>query len=149
MDFWKSFSSKLQIARQLAWRDWFTLVEAWWVLLGFRLAMRWVNFDRLEAFTQPAEEGAINHPDALEWAHRRQRLISLAGRLHIPAMKCLPRALALRWMLSRHAIPSQLRIGMNKASTGFFAHAWVEVDGEAVGEPEDITGNFMVLQSPG
>jgi hypothetical protein len=75
-------------------------------------------------------------------------LVSLAGRLHLPPMTCLPRALTLRRMLSRHAIPSKLRIGMNKAPTGMHAHAWVEVDGEAVGEPEDIADDFRVLQSP-
>jgi hypothetical protein len=64
-------------------------------------------------------------------------------------MTCLPRALTLRRMLSRHAIPAQLRIGANKTSTGIIAHAWVELDGEAIGEPEDIAESFKVLQGAG
>jgi hypothetical protein len=61
-------------------------------------------------------------------------------------MTCLPRAFTLRWMLSRRAIPNQLRLGMNKSSMGMYAHAWVEVEEETIGEPEDITERFKILQ---
>ena len=149
MDFWKSFRYKLQLARQLAWQDWLVLVEAWWILLGFNLALHWVHFDRLEAFTCPTLDNATVPPDALVWARQRQKLVSLAARLHLPAMTCLPRALTLRWMASRHAIPTQLCIGMNKTSAGIYAHAWVELAGDAIGEPEDITESFKILQGAG
>jgi hypothetical protein len=149
MDFWKSFTHKLQLARQLTWGDWLVLAQAWWMLLGFRLALRWVQFNRLEAFTCPAAGITAVPPGALAWARRRQMLVSLAARLYLPAMTCLPRALTLRRMLSRHAIPAQLRIGANKTSTGIIAHAWVELDGDAIGEPEDIAESFKVLQGAG
>ena len=148
MDSWKPLIHKLQIARRLAWRDWLVLGAAWWMLWGFRLALHWMSFDRLENFTHLSDEKISASPDPLAWARRRQRLVSLAGRLHLPPMTCLPRALTLRRMLSRHAIPSQLRIGMNKAPTGMLAQAWVEVDGEAVGEPEDIAEDYKVLHGP-
>jgi hypothetical protein len=60
-------------------------------------------------------------------------------------MTCLPKAFTLRWKLSRNGIPAQLRIGTNKTSSGIRAHAWVEVDGVAIGEPEDITDRFKML----
>lgn len=61
----------------------------------------------------------------VEWA---------AGRLPLPT-KCLPRAMALSWMLRRrrigHAVviavrPSQLRQSPDAL------HAWVEVEGEKI-----------------
>jgi hypothetical protein len=147
MDFWKSFRHKLQLVSQLSLGDWLVLVEAWWALLGFFLALRWLNFDRLEAFTRPAAGKVPSSSEALQWAHNRQKVVSLAGRLHLLSMTCLPRAITLRWMLSRHAIPAELRIGVNKASTRMVAHAWVEVEGEAIGEPEDITERFSLMLS--
>ena len=49
---------------------------------------------------------------------------------------CLERSLALWWLLSRQGIASQLRIGVRTAEQKFSAHAWVEFDGMALGEPE-------------
>ena len=142
---WKSFRHKLQTASQLSPGDWLDLVKAWWVLLGFYLALRCMPFNRLEAFTRLAKEKSVVPLDALTWAWRRQELVSMAARLHFIPMTCLPRSLALRWMASRHGIPAQLRIGMNKSSNRLFAHAWVELQGEMIGEPEDIAERFMVL----
>ena len=142
---WKSFRHKLSTAGELSIGDWLVLGEAWWILLGFYLALRWLNFERLEAFTRTDVGKQPLMPDALAWAWKRQKLISLAAGLQLLAMTCLPRALCLRWMLSRAGIPSHLRIGMNKTSAGMYAHAWVEVAGENIGEPEDITERFKVL----
>jgi hypothetical protein len=142
---WKLLRHKLRTAGQLSAGDWAGLVEAWIALLGFYLALHWVKFDRLEAFTRPAAEKGVVPADALAWAWRRQRIVSMAAGVHLVPITCLPRALVLRRMLSRRGIPAQLRIGMNKSSTKIFAHAWVEVQGEMIGEPEDIAERFIIL----
>jgi hypothetical protein len=49
--------------------------------------------------------------------------------------------------LGRRGIPSRLCIGANKSSMGIRAHAWVEVEGQAIGEPEDIVERFKILGS--
>lgn len=142
---WKSFRHKLKTARQLSPDDWLGLLEAWWVLLGFYLAIRWVKFDRLKKFSLRTNNKTIVQVDALTLAWGRQRLVSVAARLHALSMTCLPRALTLRWILGRQGIPTQLCIGINRSSAGMLAHAWVELDGQAIGEPEDITERFAVL----
>ena len=142
---WKSFRHKLRTASQFSPGDWLGLLEAWSTLLGFYLALRLLSFDRLEAFTRLAEEKGAVPAETLAWAWRRQRLVSVAARLHLLSMTCLPRALALRWMASRRGIPAQLRIGINKSSKGVLAHAWVDIQGEMVGEPEDIAERFEIL----
>jgi len=51
-------------------------------------------------------------------------------------------------MLARRGIASRLRIGVRKESNGaggIVAHAWVEVDGVALGEPEAIAERFLPL----
>jgi hypothetical protein len=149
MDLWKSFINKVQIIPHLSLRDWMAIIQSWWMLFGFYLALRWFQLDQLEEFTHPPSEKVPASIDFLEWARHRQKMVNLAGRLHLLSMTCLPRALTLRWMLSRKKIPSHLRIGMNRTSAGMFAHAWVEVAGENIGEPGDITERFNVLHSNG
>lgn len=43
--------------------------------------------------------------------------------------KCLPRAMALQWMLRRRAIPSRLVIAVAAKSASDPHHAWTECDG--------------------
>jgi hypothetical protein len=143
---WKSFRHKLQTARQLSPGDWPGLVEAWWVLLGYFLAIRLVKFDRLKEFPLRTNNKTMTQADTLTFVWERQRLVSMAARLHLLSITCLPRALTLRWMLGRRGVTTQLCIGINRFASGMLAHAWVELDGQAIGEPEDITERFMVLK---
>ena len=135
----------MQTARQLSPRDWLVLVEAWWALLGSYFALRWMKFDHIQALTSPATGNGAVSSDVLAWAWRRQRLVSMAASVHLLSMSCLPRALALLWMASRHGIPAQLCIGINKSAAGALAHAWVEIQNEKIGEPEDIDERFEKL----
>lgn len=121
--------------------DWLTLTEAWGTLLVFYFAIRLTSFERLN---QSRRKKLISFiPNQLTYAQHAQRLIRLAARLHLLSMSCLPRALTLRWMLVRRGIPAQVQIGATKDSQGFHAHAWLEVNGQQVGEPEDVTERFQ------
>ena len=135
------------IARQFSWRDWLTLVEAWWVLLGFYLALRWLSYDRLRTLIRLNSDEKADPVRTLAIARRLHKRIYLASRLHLLSMTCLPRAFALRWMLARHGIPAQLRIGIGKTATGILAHAWVDVKGETIGESEDIPERVKILDT--
>ena len=48
--------------------------------------------------------------------------------------KCLPRSVALWTLLRRHGYDPQLQIGVRNGVRGFEAHAWVELDGIALGQ---------------
>ena len=80
------------------------------------------------------------------FSQRLHRLVELASRLHILPMTCLPRAVTLQGMLKRHAIPSLLRIGVARAPAGVLAHAWIEVAGVPMGEAEDVSERFILLE---
>jgi hypothetical protein len=59
---------------------------------------------------------------------------------------CLVRATALRALLASHAVPdATVRIGVRRGSGAFAAHAWVEVSGTPIAEPEDVAGLFAPL----
>jgi aryl-alcohol dehydrogenase-like predicted oxidoreductase len=63
-------------------------------------------------------------------------------------MACLPQALALRWLLAREGMPAMVVIGVRKDAGALEAHAWVELDGLALGEPADVRERFQVMQAP-
>jgi len=65
--------------------------------------------------------------------------------MHLLSMTCLAQSLALRWMLNRRGISSQLKVGAANVLGTFHAHAWLEMDGEKIGESEDGNGIFRAL----
>jgi len=66
------------------------------------------------------------------------RMVLAAARHSVFSTSCLERSLALWWLLARQGVTSQLRIGVRRASEKFEAHAWVERDGAAIGEPDGM-----------
>jgi Transglutaminase-like superfamily len=64
------------------------------------------------------------------------RMVLAAARHFFASATCLERSLALWWLLNRQGIASQLRIGVRTDNQKFAAHAWVEHQGVALGEPE-------------
>lgn len=123
------------------------LLEAWWRLLAaavrLRLAPRRTLAAALAGAEPPAAGGAsagIAQPVALA--------VARAAAHHLAPMTCLPRALALQRMLAYRGILSALRIGVRKdlgGGSGIAAHAWIEVAGRALGEPEAIEERFRPL----
>ena len=64
------------------------------------------------------------------------RMVLAAARNSPIPSTCLERSLSLWWMLARQGIATQFRIGVRKDDEKFAAHAWVERDGVAIGEPD-------------
>ena len=62
-------------------------------------------------------------------------VLAAARRLPLQG-NCLERSLTLWLLLARRGISARLRIGARRSGEKFEAHAWVERNGEALGEPE-------------
>ena len=141
----KSLRHKVQLARSLSPSNWLTLLKAWWILLGYYTMIHVVSYERLITQLQAKQRKATKRllPDAEQLAH----LVYLASRLHLLPMTCLTRSLTLHQMLGRCGIPSQVKIGTQKTETGINIHAWVEVDGHAIGEPGNVNEHFTSLKS--
>jgi transglutaminase-like putative cysteine protease len=71
--------------------------------------------------------------------------IDRAGR-YVPGGTCLPKALALAWMLRGLGVAAAVHIGV-KATGRFEAHAWVVCDGVAITEPSGVTDRFATILS--
>src|SRR6266481_1027953 len=65
------------------------------------------------------------------------RMVLTAARNSPIPSTCLERSLSLWWLLARQGIATEFRIGVRKDDEKFAAHAWVEREGIAIGEPDD------------
>lgn len=64
-----------------------------------------------------------------------------------PGSKCLDQSLVLASLLRERGTDARLMIGAARGGAGIEAHAWVEIDGEPLGEPADLRERFRVLES--
>jgi hypothetical protein len=137
---------KLRSFLTLGFREHMALVEAWLLLLGIDLALRWISvpglqriLDRLPAWT--AEPASLSPS---RWAE----LVQIAARHHFLPMRCLHRSLALRFFLRQRGLDAELRFGVYKRQDRFHAHAWVEHAGRPIGETGEIERHFLPLHPP-
>jgi Transglutaminase-like superfamily len=142
MALWNQFLHRLCLARKLSLLDWLAFLEAWWVLLVFHWRLRWVSYERL---TQTGDARLKQTSGQLSVAQRLHRLIGWASRFHLLRMTCLVQSLALRWMLGRRGIASELKIGAMKTQAGIHAHAWVEVEEQVIGDPGGTEKGFSAF----
>lgn len=110
----------------------FPVISASLRLRGFRATQTWLQC-RLD---KPAAAPLPAAADGAEIIPVVSRMVLAAARHSFFAATCLERSLALWWLLARRGVATQLRIGVRKAGEKFEAHAWVERDGVAIGEPD-------------
>lgn len=128
------------------WRRWHALdaSEQRWLLAAIfrlpliRLSLRLRGYQRtrarLEARSTVTGTRAAS-PDDLARAQRLAWLAAIAGRRGLVTATCLPQALLLHAALRRQGLAPVLQIGVRKDGTALDAHAWVELEGVALGQP--------------
>ena len=140
--------NKLAALRQIMVRgEAGTLLRAWLSLLWVDLGLRWLPFPRLQRWAQYAP-GKTGREDRTR-GRRLAGLVSTAARHHLYPMTCLRRSLVLQRMLRQEGFAAELCIGVRKEDGGLQAHAWVEVDGEPVGESERVTEAYQQMLQAG
>ena len=82
------------------------------------------------------------NPSTVDLASAIGMRLDLAARNMFFRTNCLERSLALRWLLHRRGIATELRIGARKESALFEAHAWIELDGVVLNDPEEAHLHF-------
>jgi hypothetical protein len=136
---------KLRSASHFSQSEWQYLAQAWFWLLFFDIGLRTRSFSALQQYA-----AEMRHTD--ESPVRTQALIQSlntaverARHNHIYPMTCLRRSLALQKMLGNHGIVATLKIGVQKMDGKLVAHAWIESQGQRIGEPERITEDYHVI----
>lgn len=116
-------------------REWFSLVSAdlAMLLLGLRRAARAIPVTPLRGVSET------------DLAVMRK----VAGRVKAAAMwwrpgaRCLPRALAVAWLLRRKGYPVSMVVAVRRFP--FAAHAWVEYAGEVLTDRQGVREEFKPI----
>ena len=149
----KTLRSKLHAARQLKRDEWRLIGQAWILLLQVELRLQFQTFPRIQAWAQAGRRPPLHlqplNPQTdqpnLAQVKSVHLAIQRAAALHLIPMTCLRRSLALQRLLAKKGIASQLRFGARKEAGEVKAHAWVEYQGQPLGEPLDLEARFIPL----
>ena len=122
--------------------------KAWWTLLGFWVALRSRPFRRVAEIANTDLPAARDRAAPLAAARERTAwCVGAAANHHVLTMGCLERSLTLQRLLRRQGVEASLQIGVQKQKDSFEAHAWIEVDGEPIAEPETVAERFLPILS--
>jgi hypothetical protein len=102
---------------------WLGLADCVLRLGGYHRLLRWLT--RMKRRPHPS----VPMPELAIEAHRT---VSLAAGWYLPSAECLPQAVAKALMLRRRGVSSVVVLGV--ATVPFSGHAWLEVDGQVIGE---------------
>jgi Transglutaminase-like superfamily len=109
---------------------------------------------RLRGFQQTKERlrkklsaQAVEHRGTAEALQKTCRMVKAAARYGPGHPTCLEQSLALWFLLHRQGMPAQLRIGVRKLPEKFEAHAWVECDGVALNQGEQVHQHYAAFEA--
>jgi Transglutaminase-like superfamily len=94
------------------------------------------------ADTHRRNSSSLMDRSGLDGARGIATKLDLAARHLFFRTNCLERSLALRWLLRRRGITAVLRIGARKESERFEAHAWIELNGVVLNDPDEAHLHF-------
>lgn len=141
---------KVNIFQRLSLRQWGWLIIAYWrlwpVLLRIKFKQFFANtawFRKKVAILPNMETETVFESQLAQQMHES---IRLAARLHFFRAECLPKSIVLADMLSARGLAANVVIGVSKKNSNFSSHAWVEIDGQMVSEPESIKTDFTPLK---
>jgi hypothetical protein len=109
-----------------------TLADAATRVLGLRRTLALVGRVRLHDHTGSASLVAAT-------AHR----VAVAAAFYPRRALCLEQSIALYVLLRHRGARAELKLGVRPRP--FYAHAWVELDGEPINEPADLPLNMATF----
>jgi hypothetical protein len=123
------------------------ILSAWGLLPVAEVAVRLLPFGRTDRLFQ-----RLGRFSPVRWAvgrratpERLQQIVGMAARNHMTSMSCLRRSFVLRTLLQAGGHEATLRIGARRENGDLHAHAWVEYQGQPLGESPETIGRFAPL----
>lgn len=110
-------------------------------------ALRCVGFRKIERLIGSREllNAATTTGSAeRKWriAYAARRMTDAASRHGIMRGNCLSKSIVLWHLLRREGLDATLCVGGRKEGASFEAHAWIELDGKAVNDSQDVRERF-------
>ena len=109
---------------------------------GYKKTQAWL-LSRLQD-QNPPKSAANTH---LELVEKTCRMVRAAEHHGLIRCTCLEESLALWYLLGQQSVTCQLRIGVRKQTGKFEAHAWVEYEGEALNQSEELHQHYAAFES--
>jgi hypothetical protein len=149
MEIWRSFWRLTSVERRIVLEAAAALGVTWMGLraLGFR---RWnATIERFTVGKTPSahrRNASRVNPSDIDLASATAMGLDLAARRLFFRTNCLERSLTLHWLLRCRGIAADLRIGARKESEHFEAHAWIELHGVVLNDPDEAHHHFAPFQ---
>jgi len=136
-------------ARDLNRLQWQSLAFSLVMLPLIDISLRFAGYKRSRsvlAALSRSRSPATSDTDINQVAEQMARVVGVAGRRSPWPTTCLRQALMLWFLLTRRGIVCELRVGVeNSVTTGFVAHAWVELQGRVLIGGEHAQARYVVL----
>lgn len=128
-------------ARRMFWRALalLPLVRLSLRIRGYKKTQEWL--DRRLAGSDALQHASYGNA-SLE---RTCRMVSVAVHYGIGNSSCLDESLVLWYLLRSQGVATSLRIGVRKENEEFAAHAWVEHEGVALNQKEEIHRHYAAF----
>lgn len=118
------------------------VVKASLRLRGFKKTRESLEKRQSRGSAEPSETGA-----SLEAVLGISRMVRAAARYGFVRATCLEESLTLWHLLRKQGHGAKLRIGVRKRAQKFEAHAWVEHDGTALNQAEQMHRHYAAFES--
>lgn len=110
-------------------------------LMRMQTVMHWLEAGGRERLELDRNQGGTR-----TLAESAGRMIDAASRYGVMHGNCLSKSLVLWHLLQREGLSAQLRVGGRKEGKEFVAHAWVELDGDVIGDSTKLRGDFVPFE---
>jgi hypothetical protein len=119
-------------------------LQAWMLLPIVSVGLRVFSLRRVQAFLCHPKKKLIGSVELSKVVAITDIFFS-AVRWSVLPSTCLSQSLVLYWLLRRHGVDADFRIGIAKHHGCFVAHAWVEYLGIAL-EEEGVHQQFVAFE---
>jgi len=109
---------------------------------GYKKTQGWLQ-KRLES----RKVSTLISGSAADMVSKTCRMVRAAEHHGLTRSSCLEGSLVLWYLLGRQNISSSIRIGVRRQAGKFEAHAWVEYQGEAQSQPEELHRHYAPFES--
>ena len=143
-------TNRLRQLTALSLLQWWIILVALFTLPMIALSLKLSGFkqtkNRMSRFIPTSMDNISAREQDLSRAKLISRAVAIAGNHGIYHANCLKQSLLLWWLLARHGIPTELKLGTQKLpQETFSANAWVEYNGKALDDFSDLHHQYLVF----
>jgi hypothetical protein len=142
---WKAFQRYRQLDREsqkLFWRAVLLLP-----VVSRSLHKRGFQYTKEKLAKKLAGAATVEQCAATETLQKTCRMVRAGAHYGFGHPTCLEQSLVLWYLLQEKSIPARLRIGVRKSGEALEAHAWVEHDGVALNQSEEVHQHYAAFES--